>query len=153
MKPSHLLFLSTILISASCKTEGGKDKKSSSITGTWKLLSATTVSAKDSTFTDYTKDQSMIKILNGTHFSFLKHNLKLNKDGKNEFDAGGGRYKLDGDNYVEYLDYYTDHNWEGKTFNFKVKLSNDTLIQTGVEKVEAAGIDRIITEKYLKVSN
>jgi hypothetical protein len=153
MKSLHLPLLTIILIIVSCNTDGGKTKDVNSLTGTWKLLSATTVSAKDSTFTDYTKDQSMIKIINGTHFSFLRHKLKLNKDGKNEFDAGGGRYKLSGDNYVEYLDYYSDHNWEGKTFNFKIKLSNDTLIQTGVEKVEAAGVDRTITEKYLKVKN
>jgi len=121
------------------------------LTGTWKLLSGTTVEKGKSTVTDYTKDQEMIKIINDTHFAFVKHSLVVGPDGKNAFDAGGGRYQLSGDQYTEYLDYFSDKNWEGKTFTFKVSIQQDTLIQTGIEKVEAAGIDRTITEKYLRV--
>lgn len=120
--------------------------------GTWKLLSATTVSKGETSFTDYTKDQEMIKIINDDHFAFLKHTLKVDKDGKNNFDAGGGRYSLNGDQYTESLEYYTDKNWEGKSFVFTIKFKNDTLLQTGIEKVEQAGVDRTITEKYLRVN-
>jgi len=123
------------------------------LNGTWQLISGTEVSNGVKTVTDYTKDQRMIKIINDSHFAFLKHDLKPNKEGKNNFDAGGGRYTLINDQYTELLDYYNDRNWEGKTFIFKIRIQNDTLIQTGIEKVEKAGIDRVITEKYLRLKN
>gem|GEM_PF-3390748 len=44
-----------------------------------------------------------------------------------------------------------DKNWEGKTFDFTVSLKNDTLTQTGLEKVEKENINRTIIEKYVKV--
>lgn len=154
MKFKILSLLLVIIILASCKTDSDKKEGSAvQIKGTWTLLSATTVSKGQKTFTDFTKDQRMIKIINDDHFAFLRHDLKLNKEGKNNFDGGGGRYTLKGDQYTESLDYYNDKNWEGKTFNFTVKIQNDTLIQTGVEKVEAAGVDRTITEKYLRVKD
>ena len=73
------------------------------------------------------------------------------KDSPLHFDAGGGAYKLSGNNYKEHLDYYNDRNWEGKTFSFTVSIQGDTLIQKGMEKVEGAGIDREIIEKYVRV--
>lgn len=147
-----MLFLAGLLAACTAETTQ-KNQISNSLQGTWQLLSATTVENGHETFSDYTKDQKMIKIINATHFSFLKHDLKLNKEGKNNFDAGGGRYKLTGDDYTEHLDFYNDKNWEGRTFNFKIKIQNDTLIQTGVEKVESAGVDRSITEKYIKIKD
>jgi hypothetical protein len=123
----------------------------SPIIGTWKLLSGTTIAKTDTVVTDYTKDQSMIKIINGTHFAFLRHDLHAPKDSSAHFDAGGGAYTLNGDQYTEHLDYYNDRNWEGKSFNFTVTFQNDTLIQKGIEKVEGAGVDRLIIEKYIRV--
>jgi len=120
------------------------------IVGTWQLVSGLTISGKDSTLTDYTKDQQMIKIINNTHFAFLKHALNVPKDSANQFDAGGGRYTLTGNRYTEHLDYYNDRHWEGKTFDFTVQLKKDTLIQSGLEKVEGTGIDRTIIEKYVR---
>ncbi|KQC01303.1 hypothetical protein [Pedobacter sp. Hv1] len=120
--------------------------------GTWQLLSATTLDKGKSTVIDFTKgNKRMIKIINDTHFAFLNHDLDTAKNSNDRFDAGGGRYKLAGNEYTEYLDFYKDKNWEGKTFNFKVSIHKDTLIQTGMEKVEAAGVDRVITEKYVRV--
>jgi hypothetical protein len=149
LKPFTLLLLISTIVS--CSSDEVKKEDAVAIKGTWKLVSATTVTKGVSTFHDFTKDSQMIKIINDDHFAFLKHDLKLNKEGKNNFDAGGGKYKLEGDQYTEHLDFYVDKNWEGKTFVFKVKIQNDTLFQTGIEKVEAAGVDRTITEKYLKV--
>ena len=121
------------------------------ITGTWRLISGTTITGGDSTVTDYTKGSGMIKIINDSHFAFLKHDLNSPKDSSNHFDAGGGSYTLTGNAYTEHLDYYADRNWEGKTFDFTVTISNDTLIQRGMEKVEGAGIDREIIERYVRV--
>ena len=119
--------------------------------GTWQLVSGTTITKGVSAVTDYTKNQRMIKIINGTHFAFLKHDLETKKDSSNHFDAGGGNYTLKGDQYTEHLDYYADKNWENKAFNFTVTIKSDTLIQKGLEKVENENIDRIIIEKYVRL--
>jgi hypothetical protein len=99
----------------------------------------------------YPTGSQFIKIINDSHFAFLKHDSIPPKDSSNHFDAGGGRYTLSGDQYTEHLDFYADRNWEGKTFTFTVKLSNDTLTQTGIEKVEGANVDHTIVEKYVRV--
>jgi lipopolysaccharide export system protein LptA len=150
MNLKHVVLFSAATLILSCNTKTVKDDTQVlHLNGTWQLVSGTTITKADTTVTDYTKDQSMIKIINDTHFAFLKHGLK--PDTVSHFDAGGGRYTLSGDKYTEHLDYYNDKNWEGKTFDFTVTLSNDTLTQRGIEKVEAAGIERVIIEKYVKV--
>jgi len=117
------------------------------IQGTWKLLTGTLIEKGDTTVTDYTKDKSFIKIINDSHFAFLSHTLR--KD-TTDFSAGGGRYTLAGNNYTEHLEYCNAKEWEGHDFTFTVTISGDTLIQSGVEKIEAQGIDRLNIEKYIR---
>jgi len=148
MKYKHLPLLSLLGLLLSCNTEPSTALR---LNGTWRLVSGTTITKGVSTVTDYTKESTMLKIINDTHFAFLKHDLNSPKDSSNHFDAGGGSYTLTGDKYTEHLDYYSDRNWEGKTFPFTVSISNDTLIQRGMEKVEAANIDREIIERYVRV--
>lgn len=142
MKPILQICLIALFFSA-CKPALRLD-------GTWQLVSGTTITKGVATVTDYTKGQHMIKIINGTHFSFLKHDLDPAKDSSNHFDAGGGRYTLKGDQYTEYLAYYIDHNWEGKPFVFTVSIHGDTLVQRGMEKVENENVDREIIERYVR---
>lgn len=122
------------------------------ITGTWQLVSGITITGGKLVRTDYKKGQEMIKIRNDSHFAFLKHDLHPEKDSSTHFDAGGGTYTLQGNTYTEYLDYYSDRNWEGRTFKFTLTLHKDTLIQTGLEKVEKEGVDRTIIEKYIRLN-
>lgn len=150
MNTKILLFLSFVTSFLSCNSVKNENDPVQ-LKGTWQLLSATTVENGQRTETDYTKGKRMIKIINDTHFAFLNHEPETTRGSSNHFDGGGGRYKLKGDEYTEFLDFYKDKNWEGKTFNFKVSIKNDTLVQTGVEKVAAAGVDRTITEKYVRV--
>ena len=106
----------------------------------------------DTTVTDYTKDRSFVKIINDTHFAFLQHDLSNGKDSAAaSFSAGGGTYSLKDSTYTEHLEYCNAREWEGHDFSFMVTLSGDTLIQSGVEKIEAAGVDRINIEKYVRV--
>lgn len=134
----------------SCSTKNEKKKDSAlDIQGTWQLLSATTIENGTSQTTDYSGKLKMIKMFNNTHFAFLKHSL--NPKDTSSFDAGGGSFVLDKDDYTEHLEYYKNKDWEGKTFKFKLAINKDTLIQKGVEKVEKAGVDRVIIEKYIKV--
>lgn len=150
MKLNYLLLFLAAVIWASCKPKNATPPETRLI-GTWQLLSGTTIAKGISTTIDYTKNQRMIKIINGTHFAFLKHDLQVEKDSSNHFDAGGGRYILAGNQYTEYLDYYTDKKWEHKKFSFTIALNKDTLVQKGLEKVENTAIDRVIIEKYVKV--
>ena len=136
----------------SCSDTSSPSKQTANpLTGTWELLSGTTIVKDDTTITDYTKGQQMIKIINASHFAFFRHDLNQGKDSANViYSSGGGRYTLSGDQYTEQLDYCDAREWEGHVFNFKVTIDNDTLIQQGIEKVEALGIDRLILEKYVR---
>ena len=146
----NILMLLAVLSLFSCVNKDASKKGSDlDIQGTWQLLSATTIENGTSQTTDYSGKLKMIKMFNNTHFAFLKHSL--NPKDTSSFDAGGGSYVLDKDDYTEHLEYYKNKDWEGKTFKFKLAIHKDTLIQKGIERVEKAGVDRIIIEKYIKV--
>jgi hypothetical protein len=148
MKPTILITVIIVCLFSACEY---KPKPDSPITGTWQLVSGITITRGVSAFTDYTKSQRMIKIINNSHFAFLNHDVNAKKDSSNNFDAGGGTYTLAGDKYTEHLDYYKDKNWEGKSFNFTVTVKGDTLVQKGLEKVEKENINREIIEKYVRI--
>lgn len=145
-----ILTASTIL---SCSEKSKKEDTSSTLPlqGTWQLISETKIENTDTTFAEFDKNQRMIKIINNTHFSFLRHDLNKGKDSTATFVAGGGTYELKNNEYTEHLDYCNAREWEGNSFHFIVTIQSDTLIQSGREKVEGTGIDRIIIEKYFRV--
>ncbi len=120
--------------------------------GTWKLLSGTTVEKGNSTVTDYTKDKEFIKIINDTHFAFLSHDLNKGKDSAATFSSGGGSYSLADSQYTEHLQYCSDRQWEGNSFEFTITISGDTLTQKGIEKIANIGVDRINIERYIRVT-
>lgn len=121
--------------------------------GTWELLSETKIENQDTTFTPASSNQRMIKVINTSHFAFLRHDLNSGKDSSSIFVAGGGTYSLVGDVYKEHLEFFNLREWENHDFQFIITISNDTLTQQGQEKVEGTGIDRYIIEKYHRVSN
>jgi hypothetical protein len=148
-----------ILVSAvfiSCNNNSSPTQKEEAthtpVEGTWELISGTTITKGDTVATDYTKGQRMIKIINATHFAFLLHDTNKGKDTA-IYSSGGGTYTLSKDQYTEHLDYCSDREWEGHSFLFTVAIKDDTLIQTGIEKVESAGVDRMNIEKYKRVKN
>jgi hypothetical protein len=119
------------------------------IQGTWKLFSAILIEKGDTSITDYSKKVSFIKIINESHFAFLNHDLNNGKDSTASYSSGGGKYEIKGNKYIEHLEYCTDRAWEGHDFEFVLEIKNDTLIQTGFEKVPEKGIDRLNIEKYV----
>lgn len=141
------------LLSIACAPESsdGSGDPDLNIIGTWKLLSSQTIQAGDTTRISFSGDQEMIKILNPSHFAFLRHDLRKGQDSAAVFVAGGGKFTLSGNQYTEYLDYCNFREWEGHTFEFELTLTGDTLIQKGIEKVEAIGVDREITETYVRL--
>ena len=152
---THLtaLFLTTSILVACDRKEQAQARESalSELEGTWKLLSGTLIEKGDTTVTDYTQKVSFIKIINDSHFAFLQHDLNKGKDSTASFSAGGGTYTLKDSAYTEKLEYCTARDWEGNEFHFTIAIQNDTLVQRGVEKVEAAGVERLNIEKYVRV--
>lgn len=151
MKRNFVLFLFIIVASCTNEKKGEAGAPNTiSIKGTWKLLTATVIEKGDTIVTDYTKGRSFIKIINDSHFAFLNHTLR--KD-TTDFSAGGGSYLLNGNSYTEHLEYCNAKEWEGHDFTFTVSITGDTLVQSGVEKIESQGINRVNTEKYIRVKN
>jgi hypothetical protein len=146
-----LLCVAALLSACSSQTkEETSQPGTAPIVGTWKLITGTLIEKGDTTVTDYTKNTSFIKIINDTHFAFLQHDLTKGKDSA-VFVAGGGAYSLKDSVYTEHLEYCSAREWEGHDFSFTVNIKGDTLVQSGVEKVEAAGVNRVNIEKYVRV--
>ena len=124
-----------------------------SLIGTWELISATSTE-KYSTISTFNPKVKMIKIINPSHFAFFSHDLNNGKDSATaSFVAGGGTYTLVDSNYTEHLEYFISRKWENNKFEFVVTITNDTLIQIGIEKIEKLGVDHKIVEKYKRVKN
>ncbi|MES2796897.1 MAG: hypothetical protein V4683_13080 [Bacteroidota bacterium] len=145
-----IILIAATLLACSEKTENNEEKKLP-IVGTWQLISGTLIEKGDTTVTDYTQKISFIKIINDTHFAFLQHDLNKGKDSTAAFSAGGGSYSLKDSTYLEHLEYCNARDWEGNDFTFTITIKNDTLVQSGIEKVEASGVNRLNIEKYVRV--
>lgn len=148
-----LVVLMSMACSRDAKTTKPTDSESSPIQGTWKLMSALNIMNGDTSFTDYSKNIEGIKIINATHFSFFQHDLGMGKDSMSVYTSGGGQYLLEGNRYTEYLEYCSAREWENHKFDFTVEVENDTLIQTGIERVPSLNVDRVIIETYVKTNN
>ena len=150
------VYFSLVVVLVSCNASDTNQHSKSirnPISGTWKLLTGTLIEKGDTTVTDFTKNLSFIKIINDSHFAFLQHDLTKGKDSAASFVAGGGRYSLKDSSYTEHLEYCTARDWEGTDFNLTININNDTLTQSGIEKVEQAGVNRINIEKYVRVKS
>jgi len=152
MQKRTLLLLVTVMLAGffSCNTEQTQTKPNM-LVGTWQLVRGTLIEKGDTTVTDYTKNLSFVKIINDTHFAFLQHDLNKGKDSAAVFVAGGGNYSLKESTYTEHLTYCSAREWEGHDFPFTVTIKGDTLTQAGIEKVEAAGVNRENIETYVRV--
>lgn len=153
MRKKNLVLLTVVLFACTTKIEKQTEPQPLPIIGTWQLLSGTLIEKGDTVVTDYTKTRSFIKIINATHFSFIQHDLNKGRGADSSFSAGAGSYTLKDSTYTEHLEYCIDRNWEGHDFSFTLTLQNDTLIQRGVEIVEATGVNRLNIEKYVRVKN
>jgi len=148
---SSVLFLCVLL---SCQSNPEAMKANAVVNpliGTWQLVSGTTIQGKDTTTTDYTKGKKFLKILNDSHFAFVGHDLNKGKDSLAFYSSGAGTYTLKDSVYTEHLQFCNDRAWEGNDFTFHIVIQNDSLTQTGVEKVEKINIDRLNIERYVRV--
>ncbi len=146
------ILLLCFLFSCQSNTESAKSATPENpLIGTWQLISGTTITGKDTTNTDYTKNKRFLKVINGTHFSFVGHDLTKGKDSLAFYSSGAGTYTLTDSNYTEHLQFCSDRAWEGNDFSFHIVIHNDSLTQTGIEKVEKINVDRLNIERYVRV--
>lgn len=141
----YTILVPVCLMVLGCQTPSGPSSSALPVQGTWRLITGTVVTKGVPAVTDYTRGKSFIKIINDSHFAFLTHDVNVPRDSSNHFDGGGGNYTLKGDQYTERLDYYTDKQYEGKTYTFTLTFHGDTLVQHGME-----GPDRENTERYVR---
>jgi len=154
MKYTGLLAAFFLLLIA-CESPRTNEKAASEnpLIGTWELISGTTIQGKDTTTTDYTKGRRFLKIIDATHFAFVGHDLSKGKDSATAFySSGAGTYDLKDSAYTEHLQFCNDRAWEGNDFNFTIIIQNDTLTQTGIEKIVSIGVNRLNIERYKKAS-
>ena len=157
MKNIGLVTIILTLYLTGCTVKTKQEEKhtvNTSIQGTWKLISAQTIVNNDTTLTDYTLDMDGIKIIGSDHFAFFQHDLNKGLDSANaRYSSGGGKYRLAGNRYTEYLEYCSARKWEGNKFSFEVEVRNDSLIQRGVEKIAELGVNRYLTEIYTRIND
>ena len=139
----NLFIIVLVFISCNQKTTSISNNE---IEGTWKMVYAEIVE-NDSLKLKDLSNTTFIKIINKSHFSFFNQE----NSGNNNFYGGAGTYTLENDNYTEKLQYTSVQAIKNHQFSFQVEIKGDTLIQSGIEKVEAAGINRHIVEKYIKL--
>ena len=109
-------------------------------------------------FNIYPVDACIFNFLNST----LNECVILNADGKCKIIAfpfsGTAIFQVFGIQTIgkgitassrnEHLEYCSAREWEGNDFTFTITIKDDTLIQSGIEKIESAGINRVNIEKY-----
>ena len=147
---TYLISLSLgLLMMTGCnksETADVKPEGPNPIQGTWKMIYAEirendSVQVKDLSNTDF------IKIINADHFAFFNQDRGTGEN----FMSGAGSYTFNGKDYTETLDFISLPELRGHEFPFEVRISGDTLVQQGHEKVEEAGLDRYILEKYVRI--
>jgi hypothetical protein len=145
----HLTLILIAFVIISCATQ--EKKPANPMVGSWKLLTGTQIAKDDTVITDYTVASSFIKIINDTHFAFLLHDLKKGQMDAPVFSSGGGTYSYKDGTYTEHLEYCTARDWEGHDFTFNIEFKGDTMIQSGVEKIDSLGVDRMNIETYVRI--
>ena len=151
-----LTFLIGMTVFLGCESKSGDSGSATAVVanpliGTWQLVSGSTIRGKDTTTTDYTKGKKFLKIINATHFAFVGHDLNKGMDSLKFYSSGAGTYTLKDSSYTEHLQFCSDRNWEGNDFNFTIVINNDSLTQTGIEKVEKININQLNIERYVRV--
>lgn len=114
------------------------------IKGAWKLVRA---QYGNDPMKDLGPDELTHKLFTGTRWSAAYYN----KATKKISGTGGGTYKIQGEKYVETVEYFSwDAAVEGKIFTFTMTLENGMLHQKGT--IEYDGNPKyIIDEWYVRV--
>ncbi|SHN39801.1 hypothetical protein [Chitinophaga sp. CF418] len=151
MKYLPFIAIAISLLSCSQQKESSTTASASPLTGTWKLISAKSIQNKDTTITAPVAGQETIKIFNDSYFAFFTHDLNHGADSTAVYGSGSGTYTLVKDVYSEHLEYCSYRGWEDKDFSFVLQIRQDTIIQSGIEKIDSLNINHEIVETYVKI--
>ena len=147
---AFIMGITTMLLVA-CHSNPGQENLKSRLAGTWRLLSSES-HTKDTILRENLNGKKMIKIITGSHFAFLYHDLNKGKDSTTAtFVSGGGECSFTDSTYTEHLEYCNYRDWEGLTVSFKAGFSHDTLTLKGVESKNDIGVNQVTIEKYVKL--
>jgi hypothetical protein len=117
----NLIFLIMIISAAiiGCKQE------KNSLEGTWRMVSIDSIQFPDTSFQGMIKN-SQIKTWSKEYFTYVGHN----QQDTISYDLyGGGRYKLEGNKYDEYIVYSFYKPLINSKFKAILEIRNDTLYQ------------------------
>lgn len=149
MKKLYFLIILSFVFS-DCKKQSTtievSKNRPNKIIGSWKLVYGE-VKENDSVQVKDLSETVFIKIINESHFAFFDQH----KNQQDAFFSGAGTYTVEGDDYIETLDFVKYKDYRGHQFPFKVEFKGDSLIQSGHEKLEEAKLDRYIIEKYIRL--
>lgn len=140
------LFITLVLVSSLFGCANKDIPVQNKIVGTWELVYAETIENDSLEIKDLANTR-FVKIINNSHFSFFNQD----ENNSENFYGGAGIYTLNGNDYAETLTFIATDALRDHEFPFKVEFKGDTLIQSGIEEVKAAGLKRTITEKYIKI--
>jgi hypothetical protein len=94
------------------------------LVGSWEMVSMQ-VTAPDSVADYDESDTPTLKILNDTHWMFIRQSAER------FVFAQGGRYELDGDTYTEIVEYSALPENIGQEYTFKCQVEGDTWLHEG----------------------
>jgi hypothetical protein len=125
-----LLITGVIFITACQKGTSGASKSKSAknpIVGTW-LLESYKYGSAESSFTQVTAKEPRIKLITEKKFLWVTYDTTTKKILK----SAGGAYSLDGDNYVESIDFgYNMDSYLKLNSKFKIRVDGKMLYLTG----------------------
>jgi hypothetical protein len=151
MKSGLLSFFILLICLSSCNKNNIKSQANNNnadIVGSWEMIYAEITENDSVQIKDLTQTR-FIKIINKTHFAFFNQEAS----GSQNYYGGAGTYTLNGNDYIETLNFTAVEAIKNHSFSFKIKIQGDTLIQSGLEEIKEAGISREITEKYIRISS
>ena len=87
------------------------------------------------------------KLLSDNRFHWLAYNIET----RNFSGTGGGSYFLDGDDYIEYIEFLSyDPGYVGDSVRFKMSLEGDTWIHQGLLGDEST-VEEVIDEIWVRL--
>ena len=105
-----------------------KTESSNPIMGTWQLDSYKYYSTASS-FTMVTPDRPHIKLITENMFLWATYDATT----KQTLESAGGTYTLEGENYIESIDFgYRMDDFLGTKSNFKIKVEGDMFFLSGM---------------------
>jgi hypothetical protein len=124
-----LLLVAVLAILAFRKPVSGSDKEAvNPIIGTWQLDSYK-YGTSSSSFTTITPDRPHIKLITGNRFLWVTYDAGTKKI----LESAGGQYTLDGENYIESIDYgFSMDEYLGTKSKFKIKVEDGMFYLSGV---------------------